>query len=88
MPWKSKGGLGICKSKANAHMYIEYNCMNPDCYAMWDLHESQEPLELCPYCGSNDIHSMRAPKTPRHNEERWERNAYPGADIYDQYGRY
>lgn len=80
-------GYTVCRAKARADEYIEYNCMNPECYDMWDLHITEEPRELCPRCGSNNIHSMPAPHIPRH--KRYvdeEQQQYHGADIFDQYG--
>lgn len=68
---------------------IEYNCMNPTCYQMWDLKETEPATELCPWCGSNNIHSERAPPYVRFNEADSSTDyKYDGPNIFDQYGRY
>jgi hypothetical protein len=59
--------------------------MNPICYEMWDKHKDIPPEELCPFCGSNDIHSQPSPPMLRFNDKVSEDGYYIGSDIYDQY---
>jgi hypothetical protein len=70
-------------AQAGANNVIEHDC--PDCMESWDVWKDDGPMELCPYCGSNQIHTRNAPT------EYWvhmftEPKHPVGADIFDQYG--
>lgn len=61
-------GYGTAAAKRAYADYIEYNCMNPACEFMWDQSQNSDPTELCPRCGSNDLHSAPRPPQLRFNE--------------------
>jgi predicted nucleic acid-binding Zn-ribbon protein len=72
-------------AQAGAENVIEHDCMA--CGESWDVYKDEGAMELCYYCGSNDIHTRPAPteywvhmfKEPKHPV---------GPDIYDQYQVY
>ena len=88
MPTGKKGRFGVRIGKKGEGC-IEYNSMNPACYQMWDLKETEPVTELCPWCGYNNIHSEPAPPYVRFNEADSSTDyKYDGPNIFDQYGRY
>ena len=79
-------GYTLAHCKGDYLNYIEYNCMNPRCEFMWDQHKDRAPTELCPNCGSNNLHTMHRPPQLRFNEAVYDH--YQGPDIYDQYQKW
>lgn len=59
----------------------EYDCFN--CMESWDTRLTDEVMELCPHCGSNNFTYRVGKRTVHMHADYNER--YTGADIFDQY---
>lgn len=77
----AKSRLHLNRAYKRAENFLEHDCMA--CMESWDVPKENGAMELCKFCGSNDIQVRQGIVYRPHNKDI--SPGYRGADIFSQY---